>query len=440
MAEIPATAAGRGRHGELGVIGAAALVAGSMIGSGVYLLPATLGGVGSISVLGWITAGLVALSLAGVFIWLGPLTPQAKGIADYVDAGLGPWFGLQAAFLYWVSIWAGLVPVALVVAGSIGFLVPDLAAPEPRLALTVGALWLAVAGAWAGPRMVARIEGLTLVLGLAPVILAATVGWLIFRPEVFAASWNPGGLGVGEAVRASALNCFWAFLGLECAATAAGTVRDPLRNVPRATLLGVLGATALYMSATVVVMGVLPADDLARSDAPYADIARIGFGAGVGALIAAAVAIRCQGMLTGWTMVTAETSRSAADSGMFPALFRTRAGERAPVRSLLSAGVLMTALALLTASPNLAEQFSTLINIVSLIVLYCYVMTAGSLLRLSGRLPTTHRGPAILTALTAAAGAGYLIVSADLRELLASFGFVAAGAVLYQWVRRRKPA
>ena len=425
-------AAAPSQHGNIGVLGAAALVAGSMVGAGVYLLPATLGAVGAISILGWLAAGVAALSLAGVFIWLAPLVPESEGLSSYVRAGLGPFFGVQSAVAYWVSCWAGLVPLALAGAGTVGVLIPSLASPEARLAVTIAIIWVGVGAAWAGPRVVARIEGLTLLIGLLPLLLAATVGWMAFRPEVFAASWNPHGLSVAAAVKASGLNCFYAFLGLECAAAAAAVVRDPGRNIPRATLLGVGATAVIYISASMAIMGLLPAADLAQSGSPYADLARLAMGASVGAAIGVCLVVRATGCLTAWMLVTAETSRGAADSGAFPAFFRTRPGERASAAGLLIPGVLMTVMAILSAQPNLGQQFSTLANAVSLLCLYVYVMAAVSLIRLARR-----RVAPILTAALAAAASVYLIAAGKPVELALSVLPFIAGGALYLWIRRR---
>lgn len=435
-AEITAPAAAAGPV-RIGVLGAASLVAGGMIGSGVYLLPATLGAMGSISLLGWVAATAAALALAGMFAWLGEAAPEARGIGGYVQAGLGRFFGVQATVLYWCACWFGTAAIALAVAGYAGYLVPALAPQGPRLAVTLAAIWLAVAASWAGPRMVARVEGLTLAIGLLPVILAATAGWLWFRPETFLASWNPQGLGLAEAVGGSALSAFWAFLGLECAAAAAGVVRDPARNVPRATLLGVLAAALLYVTASAALMGLLPAGELAASSAPFADAARVGLGLGLAAVIALCALLRSAGCLTGWVLVTAETTRSGADQGAFPHPFRTRPGERASAVNLLAAGGLMSLAAVLTASPTLGEQFRVLIDVTVILSLYGYALASLSLLRRAGRLPPRRRGFALATGLAALAACAVLVASARPAELLWSLLPVAAGAALYLPLRRR---
>lgn len=425
------------QHKKVGVPGAAALVAGSMIGSGVYLLPATMGALGSISILGWLVATLAAVAIAGVFIQLSSEVAGSEGIPGYVKAGLGPFFGAQTAVLFWVSSWTGTVAVALAAAGALGFLIPALAEPGPRLVAMIAIIWTGVGIAWIGPRAVARTEGLTLGVGLLPVLLAATVGWFFFRPEVFAASWNPTGVSLSAAVGDSALSAFWAFLGLECAAAAAGVVRDPQRNIPRATLLGVLGAATLYIAATSAIMGILPNDVLSGSNAPFADAAKATVGAALGAAIAVCAFLRTGGCLTGWTLVIAETSRGAADQGVFPRVFRTRPGERASPINLLTAGGLMTGFALVTADPSLGKQFSTIINAVSLMCLYTYILAALSLVRVGGRFAGPRRVIAILTAAAAIGFAGLLISGGKPLEIGLSLLAVPVAVVLHLWLRRR---
>lgn len=439
MAAADTQAPDAGGHGSIGVAGAAALVAGSMVGSGVYLLPATLGAIGSISILGWIAASLAALAIAGMFAWLAPVAPQAKGLPGYVQAGLGRFFGAQTTAAYWTSCWFGNAGIALAVVGSAAFLVPALQPTGPRLAATLAVIWLAVGACWLGPRVVARVEGVTLGVGLLPVLVAATLGWLWFDPQVYLASWNPQGLDLGAAVGGSALNAFWAFLGVECAAAAAGVVRNPARDVPRATLLGVGAVAVLYIAACSALMGLLPAQTLARSTAPFADAAGAALGVGLASVIAACALARAFGATTAFTLVSAETSRGAADEGAFLPAFRTRPGERASAINLATSGVLMSIVAAMTASPTLAEQFVTLTNVAVILSLYAYALAGASLIRLSGRIAPRRRPAAIATAAAAIACSVALIATAGPRELAMSLAPLAAAVALHLWLSR-KPA
>jgi arginine:agmatine antiporter len=417
-------------HAPMGVVGATALVAGSMIGSGVYLLPATFGPMGSISILGWIAATLAALAIGGLFARLCVAAPDARGIGGYVKAGLGPFGGVVANFMYMSCSWVGNVAIALAVAGYAAYLVPALAPAGPRLATTLLVIWAAVFISWLGPRSVARAEAWTLAIGLAPVLLAGTLGWFAFDPKIFLASWNPQHLDPLTAARSAGLIAFWGFLGVEGAAAVAGVVREPVRNVPRATYGGTLAVGLAYVAVSVAIMGLLPAATLAHSSAPFAQAAAVLLGVGAAAAIALCALLRAFGCLSGWTLILVESGRSGADEGAFLRFFRTRPGERASLPNLALSGGLMSLVAILTATGTLGQQFGHLANVAVLLSLYAYILAGASLIRLEPR-PGT-----VALALVAMAAAAALAVSGEKADLLWSLAPVAAGALLYLPLRR----
>jgi arginine:agmatine antiporter len=435
--EAAAPAEPASHHSTLSVAGAAALVMGGMVGSGVYLLPVALGKVGSISILGWVVSTVVALVVAAMFSQLVVAAPQARGVAGYVQAGLGRFLGVQATIIFWTAYWFGNVAVAVAAAGYLGFLFPPLAEPSARLATIVVLIWLAVGVCWIGPRAVGRVEGLTLAVGLAPVIGAAAVGWFWFDPHVFVRSWNPTGAPALEAIRGSAFTAFWAFLSLESAVATSGVVRDPVKNVPRATLAGVAGAATLYILASAALMGLMPAAALARSTAPFADAARLTVGIAGAGLIAVCAFLRASGCLSGITLVASETTREAADQGAFLALFRTRPGEPASLINLLTAGGLMTAVAVGTATPSLADQFTRIISATVVMSLTVYALSALSLLRLRGAFATPRgRALATLAGVAAAAAAVAMIASGSRMDLLIGYSPVVLATALYPLLRK----
>ena len=214
-------------------------------------------------------------------------------------------------------------------------------------------------------------------------------------------------------------------------------MRDPARNVPRATLLGVVVAATLYMAVTAVLMGILPATSLATSGAPFADAAKVTVGAGLGGLLAVCAFLRAQGCLTGFTLLTSETTRSAADEGAFLKTFRTRPGERVSPVNLLTLGGLMSLAAVSTATPDLAEQFRVLVNVTVLLSLYCYALVAVSLVRLSVGFAPMRRLLAVGTAMVTILSAVALGATSKPVELAWALVPLGAGALLYLWLRRR---
>ena len=100
---------------KLGPVLATMFVTGNMVGSGLFLLPATLGSIGGISIFTWALATMGALLIAGVFARLGVLAPWAGGPYAYARATLGRYFGFQTNYVYWISCWVGNVGIALAV-------------------------------------------------------------------------------------------------------------------------------------------------------------------------------------------------------------------------------------------------------------------------------------------------------------------------------------
>src|SRR3569623_1779242 len=346
-------------NGKLGPFAASILVAGNMIGSGVFLLPATLAGIGSISVVGWLVTTAGGMGLAMGFANLARLRPQAAGLTGYVREGVGSFLGFQTLGLYWTSLWSGNVAIAVAAAG---YLTNILAA-----------------GATAG-----HVDGLAQVLAHPAwgAVAAAGLGWAWFDMALFQKSWNVSGHSAFGAVQASVAQIVWAFLGVESAAVAARTVRDPERNIARATIGGVAAASVLYIAASAAIFGLLPAADLAKSTATFADAVKVTLGAVSGLVIAGCAMLKAVGALGGWVLVSAEPAAPAAEERLFPPSFIRKADGRPPRANLLINMVLMLAVALLTASPTIAKTFNELINISVVLSTLAYGWACVALLRI----------------------------------------------------------
>jgi len=235
-ADILPTSMTRAQPKKLGPILATMFVTGNMVGSGLFLLPATLGLIGGISVFTWLLATAGALVIAAVFARLGVIAPWSGGPYAYARATLGRYFGFQTNYIYWISCWVGNVGIALAVTGYATELFPALKAPLLSATTTSGVIWIMVlANIW-GPRIVGGLEASAMLIGLAPILAIGLGGWFFFDPHVFAESWNVSGRPAVEAVPASLILVFWAFTGLESAAVAVEVVENPKRNLPIAAV------------------------------------------------------------------------------------------------------------------------------------------------------------------------------------------------------------
>lgn len=361
------------RRRNVGPLLATLLVASNMIGSGIFLLPATLGSIGGITLIGWLIATVGALLVAAVLAKLAQVAPRAGGPCAYAGDALGPYMGFQSSALYWVSCWLGNIAIALAASGYLASFFPALAAPLAATAGAVALIWIFTLLNLAGPRLVCQVESVGLAAGIVPIAVVAILGWWFFDPAIFRASWNVQHLPVYRVIPDSLVLVFWAFTGLESASIVTGVVDNPRRNVPLATLGGVALAALVYISSCTVIIGLLPAGQLAASTAPFAEAVRLMFGPAAAAAVAFMALLKSSGTLGGWILLSAQTGKAAADRGVWPAVFGRVDRRGVPVQNLLLVALITSAVAFATVSRTLGEHFGKLIEVSVILCLLVYV-------------------------------------------------------------------
>lgn len=422
---------------KLGPVLATMFVTGNMVGSGLFLLPATLGSLGGISVFTWILATIGALLIAGVFARLGLMAPWAGGPYAYARATLGRYVGFQTNYIYWISCWVGNVGIALAVTGYMIELFPVLKPPLLAALTTSTVVWVMVGANIIGPRIVGGIEAVAMLIGLAPILAIGIFGWFYFDPAIFAASWNVSGESAFLAVPKSLVLVFWAFTGLESAAVAVEVVENPQRNLPLAVLAGVALAAVIYVVSCTVLMGIVPAKELAESSAPFAMVARQIFGPAAATVLIFTTILKASGTHGGWTLVSAATAKAAAEDGSFPGVFAKVDRRGIPVQSFLVLGVLMTVAAFATTSPTIGQQFGKLIDVSVVFSLTVYLYSAIALIRLR---PLGAPGAVRdwTMAILASVFAVWVIVASDAQLLLIAVAITATSIPLYPFFKGRR--
>lgn len=402
-----------------------------MIGSGIFLLPATLARVGSVTLFGWIAATIGAIALALLFGRLAARKPMAGGPASYIFDAFGPFAGMQASLWYWTSCLIGNVAIAIAAAGYLAAFFGLPTGPALLAGITIALIWLATAVNLVSPRFACQFNGPMLFAGLVPLLLIGIGGWFMFDAGQYSANWNVGGTSDLAAVKESLVLVFWAYLGLESASVCAAIVENPEKNVAVATVSGVVLAAVVYIAVSTVMMGLAPASELEHSTAPFALVAGKMFGSVAVPLIAGAGMLKAMGTLAGWVLLTAQTSKAAADRGLLPSFFgRARLGDT-PVAGLLVAGVIGTIGVLITISPTLGKQFGLLSEAATLFSLLLYL--GGCAAALKYRLP----GAYVLTAI----GGAFCICAiawSSWVSLKATFICLIVLAMFYLPAMRRK--
>ena len=167
-----ATGASVAASGGLGLVACTALVVGNMIGSGIFLLPASLAAFGPISLVGWTVTSLGALVLAVIFGRLSRIVTKTGGPYAYTEAGFGEFAGFIIAWGYWIALWTGNAGVAVALAGYVGFLFPGIAASQSAsLAVALIAIWTLTLVNIRGVAEAGVVQVVTTVLKLVPLVL-----------------------------------------------------------------------------------------------------------------------------------------------------------------------------------------------------------------------------------------------------------------------------
>lgn len=419
---------------------ALALVMGSMIGSGVFLLPASLAPLGWNSVFGWLITVAGALCIAAVFAQLSRAVPKAGGPYAYTRAAFGDGAGFAIAWAYWISMWVGNAAIATGAVSALSRIFPAVGETGTSAAITVAIVWFFTLINIMGTKLAGQVQLVWTIIKLLP--LVAVIGlaaWVL--ADSGAATVRPF---VASEISVSAISTatiltLWAMLGLETATVPADKVIDPERTIARATLLGTGGAGLLYIFVCSAVVLMLPAALTAASPAPFADfVETYGGNSNAGLVIAAFAAISALGALNGWVLCQAELPAAMARDGLFPAFLAKAAPNGTPRNAHLFTTTLLTVVILMNSSRSMQSMFEFLIILTTSIVLVMYLgsTAAAFQLWLNGRLKTNAAFPLIMA--LAAIYALWTIYGAGLEPLAWGLALLVAGIPIFALVRLSK--
>jgi basic amino acid/polyamine antiporter, APA family len=420
---------------------ATALVIGNMIGSGIFLLPATMAPYGGISVLGWAFTAAGAILLALTFAWLARTRVAAGGIYAYTRLAFGDFAGFLVAWSYWISLWVTTAALATATVSYLSALVPVLAESRVAAAGTALALlWILTGVNLYSVRSAGGVQLVTVLLKLAPLVILILMG----LPHLEAANlvpFNPTDQPVMKAASAAAALALWSMLGLESAAVAAGKVANPARNVARATVIGTALAAVVTALICTAAMAIVPPAVLAKSNAPMADVASVVWGAGGATVIALVGAVSAFGCLNGWILLQGALPQAMARDGLFPAPAARETARGTPAFALLLGSTLASVMILFNSSQTLIGLFTFLALLATLANLVPYLFCAMAALRLmqhDGPVPLTR--PRAVVLILAFGYAVWSIYGAGQETVFWGFLLLLTALPVYVWLRRAAPA
>jgi len=442
---------------ELGTSMSTALVAGNMIGSGVFLLPAALAAVmvtsGSGSLLAWVFTGVGAMLLALVFAVMGRAYPRTGGPYAYTQRAFGDFAGFWTAWGYWIAAWVGNAAITVAFVAYLGVFWPTLISNHFVAALVgIATIWVLTAINIAGVRRSGIVQVATTVLKFVPLALIGIIGLFYMHGANFH-PFAPHGFGTGKGmiggITTAAALTLWAFIGLESATIPAEEVKNPRKTIPRSTIWGTLVTTLVYILATVAIVGIIPAATLQNSNAPFADAARVMFGGGSflgltwGKLVALIALISTFGALNGWILIQGRVPLAAAQDGLFPKQFAKVSEKRGtPVFGLVVSSVLISGLMLLNYNASLVNQFYNVILLATLTTLVPYAFAAAAELYMMFTDRAAFNGRKIAwnvgVALLGFAYAVWAMIGSGNKTIAWGFLLLMGGIPVYVYVKWRR--
>jgi basic amino acid/polyamine antiporter, APA family len=429
---------------QLGVWSAAAVVVGSMIGSGIFRVPSTAAadtGTAALMMLTWVVGGAVALCGALALAEVAALFPRAGGLYVYLHEAYGPLVAFLLGWLILIISPASTAAVALAFGEYLGRLV-SLTPLQVRVVAVAAILVLAAAN-YRSVRYGAAIQNLltsTKVLAIAALTVAAFVvpatapGAWDGPTTLPPGTWGSFGLGL--------VAVLFAYNGWQDATYIAGEIRDPGRSLPRALIGGAVSVTAIYLAANAAYLHVLPMATIAASPLVAADVAVRVVGQLGAAFVTALVCTSTFGTVNVAMMVYPRVFFAMAEDRLF---FRAMAAVHPRYATPYAAIVLTAALGIAYVT---LRSFEQLIEIFILGSLPFWALAVGAVFVLRRRRPDLLRpyrtpGYPVLPILFVLAMLA--LVWNSLREHPRSAGLTLAAIlagvpVYYGWARaRRRP-
>jgi APA family basic amino acid/polyamine antiporter len=425
---------------KLGLWTSTSLVVGNMIGAGVFLMPAALASFGSVSLLGWVFSAIGSFFLAKVFSNLSKLLPGATGGPyAYTRHGLGDFAAFLVGWGYYLAVCCANAAIAISFISALSTFFPALATHALTAVLTgLITIWLLI---WVNSRGVAlsgNVQLITTVLKLLPLLIIAVCGLFSIRAENFHPFNSTHDSAFGAITAAAAMTMF-SFVGIESATVPSGSVADPGRTIPRATMLGLLITTLIYILGSVSVMGVIPVSALQHSVTPFADAAVILFGSGARYWVSAGVAISAFGALNGWTLVQSQVPFAIAKDKLFPVLFTKTNKKGVPYTGMIVSGAIISLFILMNYTKALVEQFRALLllSVFTILVPYLFTTVSYIIIRL-GKKEARGGQVAIVLGTLAFVYTLWEIAGVGQRSVYYGFILLMAAVPFYAWSRYQK--
>lgn len=427
-----------------------AMVVGSIVGSGVFVLPRRFGTETGVfgALIAWTIAGVGMFMLALVFRSLAVRKPDLNaGIFAYAKAGFGDYVGFNAAFGYWASAVAGTVSYWVLTMSTLGAMFPALGQGETSLAIALSSVgvWVFHLLVLRGVHSAAAINRVVTIAKMVPIAVFILVGIVMFKGGVFAGNFWGGGDHSVAAIFAQAkgtmLITVFVFLGIEGASVYSRHARRR-EDIGRATVLGFLSVLSVFVLVTMVSYGAMPQAELATATPPsMATVFESMVGTWGEIFIKVGVVISVLGAYLAWTLMACEVLYVPATTGDMPEFLRKVNAKGTPSAALAMVSLYVQGLLILLLFVSNALDF--VLDLTAALAVIPYLLAAAYSLKLTVRRDTyggqdRARRNDTAIAILALVYTAFLVYAAGPKHLLLSCLLYAPATLLYARARRER--
>jgi APA family basic amino acid/polyamine antiporter len=412
----------------------AAMVVGTMVGSGIYLLPTTLAPYGYDLVIAFLVTGFGTMCLAFALARMAAKIPG--GPFAYIDRSFGEKTAFLTLWCYTLSQVTGVAGVCVAVAGALGHVYPQVQSGAGLIAVAIGAIAILTLVNLRGARSAGVLQVVTTLIKLAPLIVvlllvAARLGGGKPLEPLESVPVTLAGV-----TTAAALILF-SLTGFEAAVMTANVTRNSTTTVPRATIAGTGFTAVIYLLATLATLMLLSSAIAAKSGAPFADAIAPILGPSAGVLVAVIAAVSAFGTANALLLIAAESARTMGQARDLPRIFTRSNGVGAPVGALFVCGAAAALLVLASSSKNFVSVYVLITLVSTLLSLVLYIVCAAAALKLR------VAGKAAIIVVIGVAYSIAMFVGAGTEPLLWSVILGAAGLpvrAISRWLNGSSPA
>jgi len=365
----------------LGILSLTSLVTGTMIGSGIFLLPAQLAKLGTMSLLSWIITTFGAILLGIILAKMSILVPKNGGPYAYSRAGLGDFIGFQTAYTHWIALWESVIALILAMFGYLAIFFPILTQTLPMFISSIAILWILTIYNTRGAKAVGILQTITTILKILPILAIIVFGFIHFNANYLSFDFDPTNHSYNYSILSSAAGVtLWSFIGMEAATIPYDHVKNPEKTIPLATILGIIIASLIYIASSIVIIGLIPIGELANSaTSPFITAAELLFGNTGKWIIIAGAIISCLGCANGLMFIQGQIASAAAENNLFPSVFAQKNKHQMPSGGLIITAMIQTVVLAMLLYKTIGDQFDIIVAIASLAALipYLYSMAAS---------------------------------------------------------------